>query len=289
MDPGEGKGEAGGRIPDEDIRFAMRVADREQLTRREPSVAQQRRSSPPETGVGTLDRALDVLDAVEAGARSFTDIVHATGLTRSTAHRMMRALEDHGLLMHVGGHGYALGTRLLRLAESAARNLPLRDLAHPAVERLARTTGESAQLYVRDGHARLCVDSVESASELRTIVQMGSSLPLTKGSAGKVFLAWAEPADTAGITADMEPDARDRLLRQVATSKRRGWADSFGEREEGVASVSGPVFDEHGVLTAVVSVSGPSNRIGQLRGRHYAPAVTAAAAEIEDALHSTRA
>ena len=52
--------------------------------------------------------------------------------------------------------------------------------------------------------------------------------------------------------------------------------------------MSGPVFDQHGILTAVVSVSGPANRIGQLKGRHYAPAVTAAAAEIEASLHATR-
>ena len=243
-----------------------------------------RQTNPPETGVGTLDRTIDVLDAVEDGARSFTDVVRVTGLTRSTAHRLIRALEAHGLLMHVGGHGYALGTRLLRLADSAAKNLPLRDLAHPSLERLARATGESAQLYVRDGDVRLCVDSVESASELRTIVHVGSALPLTRGSAGKVFLAWANATDVATITADLQPDVLDRLLRQLATARRRGWADSIGEREEGVASVSGPVFDAHGALTAVVSVSGPANRIGQLRGRQYAPAVTAAAREIQAAL-----
>lgn len=280
--------DGGSKIPEDDLRFAMRVTDRERIAMREPSIAQLRRAAPPETGVGTLDRALDVLDAVEAGARSFTDVVHATGLTRPTAHRMIRALEAHGLLMHVGGHGYALGTRLLRLAESASRNLPLRDLAHPSLERLARTTGESAQLYVRDGYARLCVDSVESESELRTIVPIGASLPLTKGSAGKVFLAWATDADLASATAHLNPDRRDRLQRQVATTKRRGWADSIGEREEGVASVSGPVFDQHGSLTAAVSVSGPANRIGQLKGRHYAPAVTAAASEIEASLHAIR-
>jgi DNA-binding IclR family transcriptional regulator len=242
----------------------------------------------PETGVGTLDRVLDVLDAVEAGARSFTDIVKATGLTRPTAHRLIRALEAHDLLMHVGGHGYALGTRLLRLAESAARNLPLRDLAHPALERLARATGESAQLYVRDGDGRLCVDSVESESELRTIVQIGASLPLTRGSAGKVFLAWTTHQDRAEAIDGLPDEERGRLERMIATTKRRGWADSIGEREPGVASVSAPVFDADGALVAAASVSGPANRIGQLRGRHYAPAVTAAAAEIQAALGVAR-
>ncbi len=81
------------------------------------------------------------------------------------------------------------------------RDLPLRDLAHPALERLAAVTGESAQLYVRDADRRVCIDAIESSSELRTIVAVGASLPLTKGSAGKVFLAWAQPQD------------RDRFLR----------------------------------------------------------------------------
>ena len=84
-------------------------------------------------------------------------------------------------------------------------------------------------------------------------------------------------------------DEGTRLARMVATTKRRGWADSVGEREEGVASVSAPVFDAHGDLIAVVSVSGPSNRIGQLRGPHYAPAVMTAAREVEAAIGGSRA
>src|SRR3954464_8719575 len=101
----------------------------------------------PETGVGVLDRAVDVLDAVEACARSFTAIAEPTGLTKPTAHRLIAALQAHGFLMHVGDAGYALGTRLLDLATTAFRELPLRQVARPALEQLARTTGESAQLY----------------------------------------------------------------------------------------------------------------------------------------------
>src|SRR2546427_909003 len=100
-------------------------------------VAEGKRSAPsprPETPVGVLDRAAAVMDAVEGGARSFTDIVRVTGLSRTTTHRLISSLEDHGYLFHVGGLGYALGPRLL-------------GLAHPALERLARTTGESAQLF----------------------------------------------------------------------------------------------------------------------------------------------
>ncbi len=106
----------------------------------------------------------------------------------------------------IGGFGYALGPRLLALATSAVRDLPLRELAHPALERLARSTGESAQLYVRDGDRRVCIDAAESESELRTIVEIGASLPLTKGSAGTVFLAWA--ADPTGRGSSTPPRSR---------------------------------------------------------------------------------
>lgn len=228
------------------------------------------------SGIGVLDRAAAILAAVEAGARSFTDIVAATGLTRSTAHRLILGLEDHGFVVHVGGLGYALGPRLLALAAAATRDLPLRELAHPALERLARSTGESAQLYVRDGERRVCIDAVESERELRTIVEIGASLPLDRGSAGKVFLAWGTERDRERLSHD-----DGRLPAQVATTRRRGWADSVAERETGVASVSAPVFGPAETLLAAVSVSGPASRLGQLRAKRYAPAVVEAAREIE--------
>ena len=140
-----------------------------------PEGARAGEPRPPASGVGVLDRAAAVLDAVEGGARTFTAVVEATGLARPTAHRLLRALVALGFLSQAEGRGYVPGPRLLRLAASALRELPLRDLAHPTLERLARETGESAQLYVRSNDRRLCVDAVESGHELRTIVEVGAS------------------------------------------------------------------------------------------------------------------
>ncbi len=240
-----------------------------------------------DTGVGVLDRAVAIIGAVEGGARTFTDLVEATGLARSTAHRLIKALEEHGFLMLAGGLGYRLGPRLLGLAATAMRELPLRDLAHPSIERLAQTTGESSQLYVREGDRRICVDAVESNEELRTIVEIGASLPLSAGSAGKVFLAWASEAE--GIVSRAErltpkTPGRNELRHQLELTRRRGWAHSAGERQRGVGSVSAPVFGSWGQVLAAVSVSGPESRIGRISARRYAPAVVRAAREIQDAL-----
>jgi DNA-binding IclR family transcriptional regulator len=232
------------------------------------------------TASQSLDRVVAVLDAVEAGAHRFTRIMDATGLPRATTHRLIRSLEEHGFLSHYAGFGYRLGPRLLRLATEAMRELPLRDLAHPILERLARSTGESAQLFVRSGDVRVCIDAIESAHELRTIVPVGASLPLSAGSAAKVFLAYGPDRDRHVRRAG----DRERFAREVDGVARRGWASSAGERQPGVGSVSAPIFGPHDVLLGVVSVSGPASRMGRISARRYAPAVTAAAREIERAL-----
>lgn len=273
--------------PEEDLERGrvlrqLRLGDAARVREGRSGAAEGLRRNSPRTAVGVLDRCVAVLGAVEGGARSFTDVVEATGLARPTAHRLIQALEDHGFVVHVGGFGYILGPRLLGLAASAMRDLPLLDLARPVLERLARSTGESAQLFVRDGDRRICIDSAESDSELRTIVETGAALPLTKGSAGKVLLAWAGDHDRARLLASAEDPAR--LEQELATTRRRGWAESVAERAPGVASVSAPIFGPDRFLLAAVSVSGPASRLGQLRAKRYAPAVVEAAREIEGAL-----
>ncbi|HZC84442.1 MAG TPA: IclR family transcriptional regulator C-terminal domain-containing protein, partial [Rubrobacter sp.] len=101
----------------------------------------------------------------------------------------------------------------------------------------------------------------------------GAILPLALGSAGKVLLAWAE---------DGERSSRVNAA-ELEDIRRRGWAESVAEREEGVASVSAPIFDHAGQVNAAVSVSGPIARLGHRPGSHLAERVTAAAREIEKA------
>jgi DNA-binding IclR family transcriptional regulator len=253
---------------------------------RDVSITRPPRATPDAgSGVGVLDRVVAILDAVEAGnARSLADVASATGYTRSTTHRLLQAMEAHDLLDYSGTRGYQLGPRFLRLANRALRELPLRDIAHPVLTRLSEATGESAQLYVRSVDERVCIDAVESPSELRTIVAVGAALPLTRGSAGKLFLAWATPADRERLSAGLEPSMRARLDQQILTGRRRGWTESVGEREPGVASVSAPIVGTHDTLVAVISVSGPVSRLGRGGAKRYAPTVLSAARDVERAL-----
>jgi DNA-binding IclR family transcriptional regulator len=242
-----------------------------------------------DTGVGTLDRAVAILDAVDRGARSHAQVVADTGLSRTTAHRLLKALEAHRFVQLRGG-GYGLGLRLLQLGSRSFPEISLRAAGHTALERLATATGESAQLYVAGSYSeRVCVDAVQSSSELRTIVPIGAALPIAAGSAGKVFLGWfpegvRDRLVASAMTLTEATPTGDRLRRQIATARRRGWASSAGERVVGVGSVSAPVRGAQGDLIAVVSISGPVSRVGRSSAERHAPTVIAAAREIERAV-----
>lgn len=203
------------------------------------------------SGVGVLDKAISILDALEPTPLPLAGLVAATGLSRATAHRLALALEVHGLVDRDGDGRFRLGARMARL------ELPA--VAQPALERLRDTTGESVQLYVPHGDRRLCAAALESPHGLRTIVPVGAVLPLAVGSAGKILAGQADAI-------------------------HRGWAQSVEERQRGVASVSAPVRNPKGEVIAAVSVSGPLERTTRAPGRRYARAVMDAAAEVEAAL-----
>ncbi|MGH8870330.1 MAG: IclR family transcriptional regulator, partial [Actinomycetes bacterium] len=151
--------------------------------------------------------------------------------------------------------------------------------AGPVLGHLRDVTGESAQLYRRQGNVRICVAAAERASGLRDTVPVGTTLTMAAGSAAQILLAWEEP---------------DRLHRglmgarftaaTLAGVRRRGWAQSVAEREAGVASVSSPVRNASGRVVAAVSVSGPIERLTRAPGRLHAPSLLGAAQQLTEAL-----
>ena len=216
-----------------------------------------------------MDKSVAILAFLSGhGPASLAEVIEGTGLPRPTAHRLLSALQTHHLVSRQDGR-YVLGLRLLGWGNRAA-GVGLVERARPVLERLRDESGESTQLYVRAGEHRVCVAAVERVTGLRDSVPVGAITPLSRGSAGKVLLAWAQ----GGV--DERPNAAELRGIQV-----RGWAESVAEREAGVASVSAPVFGEDGRLRAAVSASGPISRLGESPGRRLSRLVVEAAREIE--------
>ena len=195
---------------------------------------------------------------------------------RPTAHRLAVALEFHRLVSRDLNGRFILGPRSGELAAAAGEDRLLAAAA-PALSALRDATGESAQLYRRQGDQRICVAAAERLSGLRDSVPVGASLTMGAGSAAQILLAWEDP---------------DKLHRALTSARftaatlsavrRRGWSQSVGEREPGVASVSAPVRGPNNRVIAAVSISGPIERLGRQPGRLHAAAVVATAAKLSE-------
>ena len=222
------------------------------------------------SGIGVLDKAVGILHAARESPCGLAELCERTGLPRATAYRLAAALEVHRLLGRDEEGRWRLGPAVSELA--AHVNDPLLAASAAVLPQLRETTGESVQLYRREGTARVCVAALEPPAGLRDTVPVGAWLPMTAGSGAKVLLAHSDTATQAAVL----PTAKftDRALAEV---RRRGWAQSVAEREPGVASVSAPVRNSRGVVVAAISVSGPIDRMGRRPGARWATDLLAAA------------
>jgi DNA-binding IclR family transcriptional regulator len=230
------------------------------------------------SGVGVLDKAASILNTLEAGPHSLAELTVATGIARPTAHRLAVALEFHRYIARDLFGRFVLGPRAAELGAAAGEDRLLAAAA-PALAALRDATGESAQLYKRQGDQRICVAVAERLSGLRDSVPVGAALTMQAGSAAQILLAWEDSEKIHRGVANARFTAA-----QLAADRRRGWAQSVGEREAGVTSVSAPVRGPNGKVIAAVSISGPIERLGRQPGRVHAAAVVATAARLSEYL-----
>lgn len=198
------------------------------------------------SGVGVLDKAFAVLNAVVARPLSLSESVEATGIPRATCHRLLSALEHHGAVRRNNEGLYCLGPTLAGLGRGAAVQFPFLERAREIATEIRDRTGESVQVFIAETDGRRCVISLESPNGLRWIVPEGSLFPLSRGSAGKVLSAKTAPAS---------------------------WVESVEERVKGVASVSAPILDADGHVIAAISISGPLERMSRTPGAKFGTVV----------------
>jgi len=234
------------------------------------------------SGVGVLDKAVKILATLESGPHSLSELVAATGIARPTAHRLAVALEFHRLVSRDLMGRFVLGARSSELAAAAGEDRLLA-IAAPALGALRDASGESAQLYRRQGDQRICVATAERMSGLRDSVPVGTVLSMLAGSGAQILLAWEEPDKLHRGLMNAKFNAAS-----LSAVRRRGWAQSIGEREAGVASVSAPVRGPNNKIIAAVGISGPIERLGRQPGRLHAAQVVATAARITEYLAQSK-
>jgi IclR family transcriptional regulator, acetate operon repressor len=256
-------------------------------------------SGPTRTGgVQSIDRAAAILRcfADHPAELTLSEIARATGLTTSTVHRLLAAMQANHLVRQTRDRRYAPGQLLVQLVRRGAVSTTLREAARPAMVSLRDEVEETVGLHsLTSGDERVVVDQVESHQPLRrTYTDLGVPIPLPYGAPGKVLCAWLPATRREAVlnqeltrltpTTVIDPA---ELRTQLEETVRRGFATSIAERTPGIRSVAAPVFDHNGTVAACLSVSGPEMRMPAERLQDLGVPVRRAAYAASEALGAT--
>ncbi len=222
--------------------------------------------------VQVIDRAASILECFtfEDPELSVSEISAKRGLHKSTVHRILIALEYNHLIQQNPENGkYHLGIRLFELGNRAVARLNLREIAKPHLIRLMEETQETVHLAVLDGGEVLYVEKVEGPHALRMPSRVGRHIPTYCTSLGKAMLSCLEESEVRrilqrGPLKSYTPNtitSIQKLLADLETTRRRGYAIDNEEIEVGLRCVGAPIRDYSGGMVGAISVAGPSARM----------------------------
>ncbi|MFF5260550.1 IclR family transcriptional regulator [Actinomadura viridis] len=239
--------------------------------------------------LGSVANAIDVLKAFGTrGEWRVTELSRELGLGKSTTHRLLQTLAAGGLVEQVAERGtYVLGMELVRIARAAARRTTLGAVAHPHLAELAERTQDAVLLTVLRGHRYLCVDVVNEAHHIISVVQLGDTVGLHAGAGGKAILAFQPTAFRSLVLGEPLVHYTDQTIRspeeleaELDSVRRNGYAFSDGEVTAGSASIAAPIRDADGRVIASVNATTSSSRMRELGIERYRDPVLEAAHNI---------
>jgi DNA-binding IclR family transcriptional regulator len=244
----------------------------------------------PSGGVQSVDRAITVLEILARhGEARVTDVAAELAVHKSTAFRLLSALEERGLVEQDHDRGrYRLGFGILRLAGAVTARLDIHRYGRPVCERLARDLGETVNLAVIREHHAINVDQVQGTAAISVYNWVGQPTPLHATSSGKVLLAHLSRAErTALLAAAGLPrftkatiTSATRLEKELDLARQQGYATTVQELEPGLNALAAPIRAQQGTVVAAVSASGPAFRLTPERMAKLAPTLVEGAEEI---------
>ncbi|MGW3625478.1 IclR family transcriptional regulator [Streptomyces sp. NPDC000880] len=224
------------------------------------------------SAVQSVDRAVSVLESLARhGEAGVTEIADELGVHKSTAFRLLGALENRGLVTQSKDRGkYCLGPGMLRLAGAAAVRLDISQEGTPLCRELADEVGETVNIAILDDDAAVNVAQARGVASVTTYNWLGRRTPLHATSSGKILLAHAPaPARDRVLGGELERftertvTSPTELGTQLTVAAEQGYAVAVEELEIGLNAVAAPVYGHDGAVIGALSASGPAYRLGE--------------------------
>jgi len=221
--------------------------------------------------VAAVDRGAELLLRVlESEAPvGLSELAAATGIPKSTASRLVSALERRGLIEQDGERGRLRpGPAILRVAERGMLERNVIELSRPSLDALAEASGETINLALAALGGVEHVAQVDGRYFLGTGQWLGRLVDYHCTATGKVFMALgrsplpASPLPRHTPATITDPAALEAVLETV---RDEGVAIAVDELEQGVAAIGAPVYGGRGDVIAAVSISGPTIRMTPAR------------------------
>lgn len=202
---------------------------------------------------------------------ALTDLASAAGLPKSTASRLVSALERRGLIEQDGERGRLRpGPAILRVAERSMLERSLVEVSRPALDALAEATGETINLSVPGPEGVEHIAQVDSRHFLGAGQWLGRAVGYEHSANGKVFAAFGRAP--AGAPAASAPE--------LQAVRRDAFATSIDELEVGLSAMAAPVRGGSGEVIAALSISGPTLRMSPERRGELRDLLTSEAATL---------
>ncbi|CAL9364019.1 IclR family transcriptional regulator [Streptomyces sp. enrichment culture] len=252
--------------------------------------AESETAAPSAGGVQSVDRAVSVLEILaRSGEAGVTDVAAELDVHKSTAFRLLGALEARGLVEQSGERGkYRLGFGIVRLAGAVTGRLDITQQGRPVCERLAEEIGETVNIAVLQEHYAVNLCQVRGPGAVGTHNWVGQLTPLHATSSGKILLAHLPEQERAAVLGAaglrrLTPHtltSRSRLEKNLAEALERGYAVTLEELETGLHAMAAPIRGHHGEVVAALSASGPAYRFTEERIHELAPVLLKGAQDI---------
>ena len=224
---------------------------------------------PGDSYVQSFARGLEVIRSFSARAprQTLSQVAAASGLTRAGARRILLTLQTLGYV-ETDGKLFALTPRILDLGFAYLSSMPIWNRAEPVMDALVAQVQESCSAAVLDGTDIVYVMRV-ATQKIRSIsLGVGSHLPASCTSMGRLLLSDLDPADARARIEASPREALtrltvtdvDALLALLAQAKRQGWFLVDQELEEGLVSIAAPIVNRAGRMVAALNISGQANR-----------------------------
>ncbi len=218
------------------------------------------------------------------------ELAAASGLNKTTTHRLLQALVAESMLERSERTGaYYLGGAVAALGMQAISSDGLRVRARPLLKSLAAETGETATLEIQVEDTMLILDEVKGGHRIAAGGNVGTRWAMHATSTGKAVIAFSETGmhrlgeRLVPLTANTITD-HERLAAQLGEIRRRGFAETVDELEDGFTGVGTIVRGAGGEILAAMSICGPTQRLTESRRASLGATLCAAAGQLQSGM-----